>query len=284
MLHLMEPHDPYFEHPYNGVAYGRAEHEVPESDKVEYLKDTYAAEIAFMDEQLAPFIAQLKANGQYDNTLIVLSADHGEEFLEHGGWWHGTTLYEEQIHVPLIVKMPQQAQAGTRAPWVVRHIDIAPTITDVAQANTPESWQGRSVVDQDFETFTAPAPAPELDEEGNAVVVRRDFVDPRSYDRTVLAEEDFEGNQITAVIQGGWKLIESNQGNPRGLAPQELYDLRLDAGEQANLAASESGQLTALQTVAKIELAAARGEAVAAEETVMDAATEERLRALGYME
>ncbi len=284
MLHLMEPHDPYFEHPYNGVAYGRAEHEVPESDKVEYLKDTYASEIAFMDEQLAPFIAQLKANGQYDNTLIVLSADHGEEFLEHGGWWHGTTLYEEQIHVPLIVKMPQQAQAGTRAPWVVRHIDIAPTITDVAQANTPESWQGRSVVDQDFETFTAPAPAPELDEDGLPIVVRRDFVDPRSYDRTVLAEEDFEGNQITATIQGGWKLIESNPGNPRGLEPLELYDLRLDAGEQDNLAASESSQLTALQMVSKIEIAAARGEAVAAEETVMDAATEERLRALGYME
>ena len=138
MVHLMEPHDPYFEHPYNGVAYGRAEHEVPEAEKVEYLKDTYAAEIAFMDEQLAPFIAQLKASGQYDNTLIVLSADHGEEFMEHGGWWHATTLYEEQTHVPLIVKLPQQEQAGTRAPWVVRHIDIAPTITDIAQATTPE--------------------------------------------------------------------------------------------------------------------------------------------------
>ncbi len=284
MVHLMEPHDPYFEHPYNGVAYGRAEHEVPESEKVEYLKDTYAAEIAFMDEQLAPFIAQLKASGQYDNTLIVLSADHGEEFLEHGGWWHGTTLYEEQTHVPLIVKMPNQEHAGTRAPWVVRHIDIAPTISDIAETNTPESWQGRSVVDEDFEAFTAPPPAPEVDEEGNTVVVRRDFVDPRSYDRTVLAEEDFEGNQITAVIQGGWKLIEANEGNPRGLETQELYDLRLDAGEQDNLAASETSQAAALQTVSKMEVAAAKGEAVAAEETEMDAATEERLRALGYME
>ncbi|MED5369990.1 MAG: sulfatase [Myxococcota bacterium] len=283
MMHLMEPHDPYFEHPYNGVAYGRAEHEVPESEKVDYLKDTYAKEIAYMDGELAAFIEQLKTAGVYDDTLIVFSADHGEEFLEHGGWWHGTTLYEEQTHVPLIVKLPNQEHAGTRAPWIVRHIDVAPTIAQAAGLEAAPSWQGRSVLDGDFVAFTAPAPEPELDEEGNPIPVVREIVDPHSYDRTVLAEEDFEGNQLTAVIQGGWKLIEANEGNPRGLETAELYDLRLDAGEQDNLAASEATQLSALQTVSKMEIAAAKGEAVQAEETEMDAATMEQLRALGYM-
>ena len=53
-------------------------------------------------EHVGRVVAYLKESGQYDNTLIVFTSDHGEEFFEHGGWWHGLTLYEEQIHVPFI--------------------------------------------------------------------------------------------------------------------------------------------------------------------------------------
>lgn len=283
MVHLMEPHDPYFERPYNGVAYGRAEHEVPEADKVDYLKQTYATEIEYMDKDLAVFIQWLRDSGQYDDTVILVSADHGEEFLEHGGWWHGTTLYEEQIHVPMVLKLPDNDNAGTRVPWVVRHVDIAPTLATLAGAELPGAWQGTTMLDADFETFIAPPPEPQFDEEGNQIAVLNEVVDPRSYDRVVLAEEDFEGNQISAVMFKGWKYLEANEGNPRGLGTHELYDMALDAGEQRNVYEGEQAQATGMKAVLGAELAKAKGDAFAAEETEIDAATQAQLEALGYM-
>ena len=70
-----------------------------------------------MDRALGPFIEWLKESGRYDRTTIVLTSDHGEEFYEHGGWWHGTALYGESTHVPLIIKLPEQELASKRVPW-----------------------------------------------------------------------------------------------------------------------------------------------------------------------
>ena len=82
--------------------------------------------------------AQLRRRGLYDDTLIVITADHGEEFQEHGGWWHGTTLYDEQIRVPLLVKWPKgKVGAPARARTPVRHIDIAPTLLARAGRRRP---------------------------------------------------------------------------------------------------------------------------------------------------
>jgi len=283
MLHLMEPHDPYFERPYNGVAYGRAEHEVPEADQVDYLRELYAAEIEHMDADLAVLVQWLKDSGQYDDTLIIVTSDHGEEFLEHGGWWHGTTLYQEQIHVPLIVKLPDQEHAGTRVPWVVRHIDIAPTIADVATVEPSDQWQGSTLFGEDFAEFSSPDAVTQVDDEtGEEVSVPVEKEDPRTYDRTVFAQEDFEGNRVAAVIQGGWKYIESNDG-PRGLPPGELFDLTFDSGEQKNLLASETDTAGALIKALEIERSVANGTMVFGEEAEIDEATMNRLKALGYM-
>ena len=75
-------------------------------------------------------LAKLRELGLWDDTMIVITADHGEEFQEHGGWWHGTTLYEEQIRVPLIVRAPGLAPRRVSAP--VQTIDIAPTLLSMA--------------------------------------------------------------------------------------------------------------------------------------------------------
>ncbi len=288
MAHLMEPHDPYFERPYNGTGYGRAEHEVPEADKVEYLKQTYATEIEWMDKDLATFIGWLKSSGRYDDTLIILAADHGEEFMEHDGWWHGTTLYQEQIHIPLIVKLPGSAHKGTRVPWTVRQIDIAPTIAALAGAQAGAGWQGAPLLDEAFEALVAPAPVEAVegeDGEAAAAVAVAAPVDPRSHDRVVLAEENFEGNEITAVRQGDWKLIQANEGNPRGLGTAELYDLKFDPHEKKNVADGEEDTRAGLETVAKLEVAKARGEAAKGGGTVaLDPLECERLKSLGYMD
>ena len=71
------------------------------------------------------------------NTLIVLTADHGEEFHEHGGWKHGFTLYEEQIHVPLLVRWDGHIPAGSRLRGTVRLLDLAPTLVRAAGRQGP---------------------------------------------------------------------------------------------------------------------------------------------------
>lgn len=171
-VHLMEPHDPYFEHPYlmgqgdaefNGVGFARAEVEHPDPADADYLKGVYLDEIRHMDRKLAPFVQWLKDEGLYDTTTIVLTADHGEEFAEHGGFWHGTTLYEEQIHVPLIVKPAGDALAGVRVGWQARTLDIAPTITAMMGIAPSPQWEGRDLLaDVTAEIGQAQAAADEI--------------------------------------------------------------------------------------------------------------------------
>ena len=112
-----------------------------------------------------------------------------------------------------------------------------------------------------------------------------DPVDPRSFDRVVLAEEDFEGNQVTAVRQGDWKLIQANEGNPRGLETRELYDLALDGGEKKSLAGSESSTLEGLESIARMEVGKAAGEAAeGGGQAELDPVECARLQALGYVD
>lgn len=296
MIHFMDPHDPYFEHPWNGKGYGRAEHERPDPADVEYLKATYDAEIRYMDAEMKRLFDWLKETGRYNNTAIVLTADHGEEFYEHQGWWHGTTLYEEQINVPLIVKLPNQELAGARVPWTVRSIDVAPTLAALAGAQPSPMWQGESLLeDADRAGYTQllappapPAPpvdpAAPVDPSAPPAEPAAPAFDPTKLARTVVAEEDFEGNQITAVIQGGWKYIVANDGNPRGLKPEELYDLGADPDELSDQAGKNGEKQVALSAILAQELAAAKGEAVKAQDVEIDAATRAQMEALGYME
>ena len=131
-LHYMDPHDPYFRHPYNGKAVARVRTPHPAPERAGELSDLYDGEIAFLDGHLGEFLDHLKRQGLYEDALIVLTADHGEEFHEHGGWWHGTTLYDEQIQIPLILKRgglgasPAALSAGRRIPGMARILDVAP--------------------------------------------------------------------------------------------------------------------------------------------------------------
>lgn len=109
----------------------------------------YDAEIARSDFEFGRILDALHATGQYDNTLIVVLSDHGEEFQEHGGWEHGRTLYEEVLRVPLIIKPPNEAwTVPNRVESIVEMVDIAPTILDIAGVPAPERFQGRSILPQ----------------------------------------------------------------------------------------------------------------------------------------
>ncbi|HEY6880473.1 MAG TPA: sulfatase-like hydrolase/transferase [Polyangiales bacterium] len=251
----MDPHDPYYEHPYNGVGYSRAAHVKPDPSEADRLRKLYDGEIVFWDEHFGALIGALKQRGLYDALTIVVTADHGEEFMEHGGFWHGTTLYDEQLHVPLYVKLPQRERAGTTVAHWVESVDVMPTLLSRAKLPVPSAVQGNDLFRGKPQTF---------------------------------AEESHEGNVLrsTRVQAGGqaWKVISANAGNPRGLKERELYRVDTDPSERDDLSSKDSTALAAREAELTSASEQARTGALKAREVnvTMDEAAQERLKALGY--
>ncbi len=110
----------------------------------EHLLALYDAEIRFTDDVIAGIFDALRAAGRFDDALVIVTADHGEEFLEHGAKGHQKTLFEEVVRVPLIVRAPGSTAAAVRTEQV-RLIDLLPTVLDVAGLESPDDVQGRSL-------------------------------------------------------------------------------------------------------------------------------------------
>jgi len=255
-LHYMDPHDPYFRHPFNGVGYARVEMPNPDPSMAEEFVTAYDEEITYLDTRLGELFDNLKKRKLWDNTVICITADHGEEFYEHKGWWHGTTLYQEQIRIPMIFKLQSSKQKSDVRLDNARHIDICTTLLSLSGIPTPDSMMfGRNLFGPSNQN---------------------------SRNWTVYAEEDHEGNIISSWINGQWKYIQANQENPRGLAEQELYRLDIDPYEKRN-----QSRNTDRINIMQQELLNAEKEASsnAAERQVkeIDSAELEKMKALGYV-
>lgn len=254
LVHYMDPHDPYFEIPYNGKAVARVNTPHPSPDRAGELRELYVDNIEYVDGFLGRLFGRLAKLGLYDDMLIVVTADHGEEFYEHGGWWHGTTLYDEQIHVPLIVKLPNNARAGQRVAGLAGLVDVMPTMLAAVGVTAPPQTQGR------------------------------DLFGGGSVPDAVYAEEDHEGNVLASVRTPEWKLIVANESNPRGLEPMELYYLGDDPGETRNLVGSRTERVAELRGRMDELAEAAAANAVVGVTGDISSDDAERLKALGYME
>ena len=115
------------------------------ADEREHLIRLYDAEITFVDSEIGTVFDRLKELGLWDRTMIILNADHGEVFGEHGHYYHGHTLYEPQIRVPLIVKPPRSRGPGLTVASAVRNMDIMPTVLDYCAVPDPTGIDGRSL-------------------------------------------------------------------------------------------------------------------------------------------
>jgi arylsulfatase A-like enzyme len=259
-LHYMDPHDPYFEHPWNGRGIDRATNQHPDPSMAEEMHQLYRGEIAYLDEHFGKLLAKLEEVGVYDDTVIALVSDHGEEFLDHGGWWHGMTLYEEQIHVPLLVKWQKGRQdaPADASGHVVGLLDVAPTLIARAGAQAPAAMQG---VDLALPLAQRPEP-----------------------NRMVFSEEDHEGNVLRAVRTETWKYIEANEGNPRGLPTAELFDMAKDRSESNNVLESQSQRVAELRRHADAQEQMAKTNAQVGGEAQLSDSEREALCQLGYME
>ncbi|HEY7699013.1 MAG TPA: sulfatase, partial [Vicinamibacteria bacterium] len=150
-LHLIDPHWPYRPPPEHMERFGPIRTDVdrvlgkvleqipPDGPaEVQQALDLYDAEIAYADLQLGRFLDELRARGLYDSSLIVLTADHGEAFYEHGSWQHGWTLFDEVVRVPLIVKWPGGKRLD-RVRRLVSQVDVFATLLEYAGVRSPHA-------------------------------------------------------------------------------------------------------------------------------------------------
>jgi arylsulfatase A-like enzyme len=217
-------------------------------DDVTALRALYDGEILDVDGWVSGIWDEIQAQGLADRTLLVLTADHGDEFGEHGDYGHGHTVYQELDWVPLIVVAPQVAAAGRVVQTPVPLLDIMPTLLDVAGAPLPDPIRGQSLL-----------PVLQGAEPPERPIYSESPARRSSYDRKSLR-------------LGDYKLV---------------YDLRADPGEQHDLAAADPGRAAAMRDDLRAWTSAALETWAALPQSghrpgEMDAAIQNALRQIGY--
>lgn len=188
----------------------------------EALKSRYAAEIAYADSQLGHIIRYLKRRDMYEDTMMIVTADHGEHFGEHGLAYHQFSLYDELLHVPLMVKYPGNAWGGTEINGLVSLIDIYPTLLNIYQLDTTGS-RG-----QDLRPGANPGHEHIFAEYGRPVTalkaLRNNTDEP--VDRNLIKDLDVA---LDCARSESTKVIRSSDGR------REAYDLMEDPKESEDL-------------------------------------------------
>ena len=241
-VHLYDPHDPY---------------DPPEPYKSKFA-DPYDGEIAYADASLGKLFAELRSAGLYQQTLIAMMADHGEAFGEHGERTHGFLLYDETIHVPLLIKLPARPSQSKAASVDTRVglVDVMPTLLESAGFPVPKTLQGESLL---------PLIHPSKD-------------GPATPDRPAYAETDyparaFKWSALRALRTGKYLYIE---------APKpELYDQIADPKAEQNLVTTAPAVAGTLNT--QTENFRKSTTARAASEAKVDPDKTAKLSTLGYV-
>jgi len=230
-LHLYEPHTPYTPPP----PYDRHE-------------DPYDGEVAYADALVGRFLDRLRALGVYEESLIVLVADHGEGLGDHGEEEHGLFVYRESIQVPLVVRLPGGARGGTRFSDPVGLVDVAPTILDLV-GQTPLDADGRSL---------------------RRALAGEALPAQPVYSETLYPRYHFGWSELHSAVDARYQYVRA----PR----PELYDLTRDPKETENVAPGRAASVQELDAW----LEPLRGGPLPAPDTVDDD-VRSRLQALGYV-
>jgi arylsulfatase A-like enzyme len=224
-------------------------------DKVR-LEALYDGEISYHDVHFASILDGLDKRGLADDTLVVVTADHGEEFWDHGSVGHGHSVYDELLHVPLMFRIPGVTEGNAILRGNVGLVDVAPTILDALGLQVPDSMSGRSFL-------------PELMGQGS---------------RAPRASASGFMTGIRALAVGRLKLVQ------RGIEQVSLFDLEKDPGETKDIARTRPIALRYTRGLLGLQIADSttptatrRTRSHAREKTKIDRETEAQLRALGYV-
>jgi arylsulfatase A-like enzyme len=256
-VHYMDPHTPYTPPP----GYYR-----PDDEK--FIKSyrpnllwrrqayhrLYEGECTFVDDLLAPMVLPtLEAD---ENTIVVITSDHGEEFMEHGEFEHGKTVYEAALRVPLILSIPGVEPAVVTTP--VSQLDLTPTILKYAGLEVPETMQG------------LPLPLADSAEPPRPIFVGSEFTKPR-----------IRGPREDAIIVWPHKLIVKHEDMAEG---GKYYNVRTDAGESNPLAEDETAARLRARIQSWKKTVKKRGRPDLSTIEDVGAADAADLRALGYIQ
>ena len=232
MLHLYEPHSPY----------------EPPAPHATNVSSPYDGEIAHADAIVGNFLAFLKEQNIYDRAMIVLVSDHGEGLGDHGEEEHGIFLYREAISVPLVVKMPGGAMAGSSSSHAAGLFDLARTMLAAAGVEAPASMQGQALV---AGGKLVPLPGREI------------------YSETYYPRFHFGWSELHSLVAGNDHFIDA----PR----PELYDLARDPGEKQNqLEQNRRRSFALLEAIGRYKKEPTAPLAISPEEA-------QKLAALGYI-
>jgi arylsulfatase A-like enzyme len=267
-IHHIDPHFPYeppashdrFDPGYRGSVDGRNFESVRPGQQrdLAHVEALYDGEVAFNDEQIGRLLAALGERGLVERALLVYSSDHGEEFLDHGGWTHSRSLYQELLHVPLLIRLPRAPARRVAEP--VSLVDLAPTVLEFFGVPPPPSFQGQSLL----------------------ALAQGQAAEPRD----VFAETTLglDKRHRLAVRRGPLKTILVMPRAPAEarVLSEERFDLAADPGERRPLPPSPAHD--ALRGAGLSFMAQARGTKAPPELLPLSPETLEKLRALGYVE
>ncbi|MAE70673.1 MAG: hypothetical protein CME06_09410 [Gemmatimonadetes bacterium] len=276
-VHLLEPHDPYeppeklrieyesrlggstddpyFPHYVGGFLPFKEGSSIDHSRRAG-LVARYDAELAAIDSLVGAFVEEARRGTRSRDLMVVFTSDHGEEFYEHKGWGHGHSLYEETVHVPLVLSWPGHLPPGTRVRERVSMIDLAPTLLELIGLPAVPQFQGTSLLP----TLAGAGP------------------ESRS---PVFSEIYWGGHYARSYSEGGRKLIRATSGTE---VRTFLYDLAADPGEERNLIDLEPGTEADLGSTLESILKSSEEIAFDARSVRIEGDIADQMRALGYID
>ncbi len=249
-LHFYDAHDPY---------------DPPEPFKTHYASFPYDGEIAYTDSIVGSVVEVLRRHGLYQNSVIAIAADHGEAFGEHGEERHGMFLYDETIHVPLLLKLPAGRLGGKRVEERVALAEVAPTLLEAAGIPAPAAMQAHSLfplfLEEKTDAAKSAAGAPGKTQERPV------------YSETNYAHRAFGWSELRSWRTGKYLYVQAPK--------RELYDQSSDPDAAKNLAPAAKAVADTLES----QLADFQQKTSSArpEPTKLDPTQAEKLRALGYL-
>ncbi|MSR46932.1 MAG: DUF1501 domain-containing protein [Planctomycetes bacterium] len=236
--------------------------------ELDALNATYDACIHEVDAEVGALLKSLETRDLLDSTLVIVTADHGEEFYDHGGFGHGHSLHRELLHVPMILRAPELLPAGRRVASQVRSLDLLPTLLELLAVELP-------------------AGAPPLDGESLLSLLRRapseaSGASAESAPRPAFASVEWGGSHAFATRDGTRTVIVARDGSDERIL---AFDPTADPREQHDLAAADPREAEAATATARTLEAFARAAAAghaAGREAALDPAMKSLLQRLGY--